>query len=290
MTDHLKGLLITTGGVLALTPDALLIKLADLPASAFLFWRGLLTGVVLLSVLALVWRARFRANVLAIGRPGLAIALCYAVSTACFVSANTVTVAANVLVIVSMAPILAAVFSTVLLREPTPRRTWIAAIVSLGGVALVAGEQLALEAGFGELLALGCAIFVSLGFVIIRGARAVNMLPATALGSLLLALLASFFFDVPSSATGWGAVVLCGAVVVPAAYFGLTIGPRYLAAPEVGLLLLLETVLGPLWVWLVIGETPSPLGIVGGAIIISTLIVNTTLGLRLNARKMAGAA
>lgn len=280
MTERMRGLLLTVGGVLALTPDAVLIKLSGLPATGIFFWRGMLVGLVLLGGFALVNRGRTLAGIRAIGQAGLASAACYGIGTACFVAANTMTVAANVLVIVATAPLFAAVFAHLLLGERTATRTWVASLVALSGVALVAGEQVGLDAGLGELLALVCAILVSLNFVIIRGARHVSMIPATALSSLLVGMAGLFFFELPPDTTGWLATLAAGLVFIPLAYVGLTAGPRYLPSAEVGLLMLLETVIGPVWVWLAIDERPTALGFAGGAIILTALAVNTWLGER----------
>lgn len=280
MDNHVKGLLITAGGVLAITPDALLIKMSGMSAPSLFFWRGMLVALMMSVPFMFIWRGEFIARCRAIGWPGIGVALCYAISTACFVAANTLTVAANVLVIVATAPLFSSVFSSLMLKEPTPPRTWLASIIALGGVALVGADEISREAGLGELLALGCAAFVSLSFVIIRKAKDVNMIPGTALGAFMMGLVGCFWFDVPTGDTEWFAVLVGGLVFIPLAYLGLTIGPRYISAPEVGLFLLLETVIGPIWVWLVISEVPSQMGFIGGAVILTALICNTILGLR----------
>ncbi len=287
MDDHVKGLLITAGGVLAITPDALLIKMSGMAAPSLFFWRGMLVALMMTLPFVFIWRGKFIANWRAIGWPGIGVALCYAISTACFVAANTMTVAANVLVIVATAPLFSSIFSTLLLREPTPPRTWIASIIALAGVALVGADEISRDAGLGELLALGCAAFVSLSFVIIRKAKAVSMIPGTALGALIMGTVGCFWFDVPAGETEWIAVLASGLFFIPLAYLGLTVGPRYISAPEVGLFLLLETVVGPIWVWLVLAETPNQWGLIGGALILSALLGNTILGLRNRSRRTA---
>ncbi|MDF1719668.1 MAG: DMT family transporter [Minwuia sp.] len=280
MDDHVKGLLITAGGVLAITPDALLIKMSGMSAPSLFFWRGMLVALMMSVPFIFIWRGEFIARCMAIGRPGIAVAFCYAISTACFVAANTMTVAANVLVIVATAPLFSSIFSSWMLKERTRPRTWLASLIALGGVALVGADEISREAGLGELLALGCSIFVSLSFVIIRKAKTVSMIPGTALGAFIMGLAGCFWFDVPAGETEWFAVLISGLFFIPLAYLGLTVGPRYISAPEVGLFLLLETVIGPIWVWLVIDETPSQIGLIGGAIILLALLSNTVLGLR----------
>ena len=280
MNDHVKGLLITAGGVLAITPDALLIKMSGMSAASLFFWRGMLVALMLTLPFILIWRGQFLAKWRAIGWPGIGVAFCYAVSTGCFVAANTQTVAANVLVIVATAPLFSSIFSTLLLREPTPPRTWIASFIALAGVAMVGADEISRDAGLGELLALGCAAFVSLSFVIIRRSRTVDMIPGTALGAFIMGLAGCFWFEFPAGETEWFAVLVSGLFFIPLAYLGLTVGPRYISAPEVGLFLLLETVVGPIWVWLVLAEAPNRWGLIGGALILGALLGNTLLGLR----------
>jgi drug/metabolite transporter (DMT)-like permease len=78
----------------------------------------------------------------------------------------------------------------------------------------------------------------------------------------------------------WVYLALLGLIVVPIPFSLLAIGPRYLPASEVSLLLLLEAVLGPLWVWLVLKEFPGWLALIGGAIVIVTLVAMNVYALR----------
>jgi drug/metabolite transporter (DMT)-like permease len=113
------------------------------------------------------------------------------------------------------------------------------------------------------------------------------MIPATGLGLLLAAALAApfaTFAAVSDLQLLW--IVLAGAVVVPGSLMLLTLGPRYLAAPEVAMLALLETVIGPFWVWMVLSEEPPNRSILGGTLIVVTLLVHGAL--RLRRRPIAG--
>jgi drug/metabolite transporter (DMT)-like permease len=287
MTERTKGLLLTGGGILFLSPDALIIKLSGLPAPAMIFWRGALVGFTLLVLLSLFWRAATPARFRAIGKAGLLVALFYAISNSAFTAANTLTIAANVLVIVATTPLFSAVFASLILKEHSPPRVWLACAAAFAGVALVAGEQVSLNAGLGELFALICVVGISITFVIIRSAKAVNMLPATALALLVTVPPGFLFYQEPATQIGWIAILAGGLFFIPIAYVGLTVGPRYLPPAEVGLLLLLETIFGTLWVWLVLNEAPTALGIAGGAIILAALVGNTAAGAWAERRRMA---
>jgi drug/metabolite transporter (DMT)-like permease len=152
---------------------------------------------------------------------------------------------------------------------------------------MVAGEQISLNAGLGELFALICVIGISLTFVVIRSSRDVNMMPATTLGLYITATPAAFFVQMPATEVAWFAVLAGGLVFIPLAYIGMTIGPRYLPPGEVGLILLLETVFGSLWVWLILDEAPTQLGFIGGLVILATLLGHTLVGLKRERRAAA---
>ena len=108
-----------------------------------------------------------------------------------------------------------------------------------------------------------------------RGRRQFNMIPAVVLGLLVAGTMGAFFAEFREmDAVQWGALVAGGAVLLPVAIALITIGPRYLPAPEAAMLGLLESVLGPFWVWLVIGEDPGMRSIAGGVVVISVLFVH----------------
>lgn len=280
MTDRMKGLLYTGGGVMFLSPDALIIKMSGLDGLSMIFWRGLCAGIALTLILAFAWRGQLLEKIRAMGMAGVLVVIFYAISNSSFTMANTLTVAANVLVIVATTPLFSAIFAAMFLKEPTSTRTWIASLIALGGVMLVAGEQITLDAGLGEVFALICVLGISITFVVIRSARDVNMLPATALALAITVPLGFFFYAEPVGAIPWAFVLIGNLVFIPIAYIGITVGPRYLPPAETGLLLLLETVFGTLWVWLVLSERPTDLGLIGGAIIMAALIGNTLIGMQ----------
>ena len=116
---------------------------------------------------------------------------------------------------------------------------------------------------------------------IVRHARAVNMIPAMAMSGVVGALVV-WPLAAPAAVTGTDLVLLAvmGLIVLPVSFGAVTLGPRYIPAPEVSLLFLLETVLGPLWVWLVLSEDPGPRALLGGAVVVGTLLVHSAVALR----------
>ena len=107
------------------------------------------------------------------------------------------------------------------------------------------------------------------------------MTPTVALGGLLAALFA-WPLAAPLALTLSDALfsALLGLVVLPVSLVLIAIGPRYLPASEINLVMLLEVVLGPYWVWLALGEEPGIRAFVGGAIVLATLTLHSVAGLR----------
>ena len=277
-----KGLIIVVLGVLVLTPDTLLIRLIAVDHWTLLVWRGLLQALGL-SVLVACFHGRdtlacFRA----VGLAGYSAAFLFALGTVLFVVALSYTSVANTLIIVASAPFFAALASRVFLGEEIALRTWLAIAVALGGIVLLAFESLGTGALWGDLAALGVAMAMGGNFTVVRHARAVNMIPAMALSGLIVSLVAAPL--APAAVVLDNAqltyMLVMGLIVVPVSFALITLGPRYLPAAEVSLLMLLETVPGPLWVWLAIGEAPGPMAVLGGSVVVATLAAHSALALR----------
>ncbi|MGF1609815.1 MAG: DMT family transporter [Kiloniellales bacterium] len=281
LSSHAKGLLITAAGVLIITPDGLLTRLIQADPWTLLFWRSLLSSVSLLLVLSILYRRQCWARIRAIGLPGLMVAALFGVGGVTFILAITSTTVANTLFIASTSPLFAALISWRLMGEAVPRRTWIAIVLALLGIAIIASQGLAGGSLFGNLAALTTAIALACSFSLIRYHKERDLIPAMALSTVIAALIALPFATpaaISAGDAGWLAVM--GLLMLPLAFALMFIGPRYIPAAEVSLILLLEAILGPFWVWLVVGEEPGARTLVGGAIVIVTLSANAALGLR----------
>ncbi len=281
LSDHAKGLAITALGILLISPDTLLIRLAAMDVWTLAVWRGVFQAIGITLILTVLYRRRTPEIFRAIGWTGVVLAALFAVNTITFLGAIQNTKVANALVMLATAPLFAAILSRLLLKEHVPRRIWLAIAVAVAGICLIVWEGL----GQGTLLGDGLAIFASLvlgaKFTIIRHRRAINMVPAMAISGLFFAAGALAFSSplaVQSTQMLW--VAIMGLAVIAPAITLTTLGPRYIPAAEVGLLTLGETVLGPLWVWLVIHETPTPLALLGGGIVVAALLTNALLAIR----------
>ena len=246
-----------------------------LDTSTQVFGRAAFAGAALLVYVAIVERGRVVHAFRSVGLAGVAVAVCVAIASAGFIAALNHTSVARVLFILAVSPVLAALLARVTLGEPITRRTALAMALALAGVAVMLGAP-----GEGNLAGDSLSFLVALAFalmiVITRWRQDVSMAPATFLSQAIL--VAAFLpFASPGEIGGddlvWLAALGIGQIGLGFAL--LTVGARLIPAAQVGLITLLEVVLGPLWVWLALDERPSTLTLVGGAIVIGAIVIQT---------------
>lgn len=280
MSDHLKGLLITITGIIVLSPDSLLVRLIEVDQWTLMFWRGVAVwiGIGLLSA------SFHRRNTLVafrrIGWPGCLMAVVFTASTIFFITALHFTSVANTLVLAGTAPIFAALLSKTFLGERVLPRTWVTIFVVIGAVALIVSDSYGGGSFWGDLSALACALMMGGTFVITRHSKGHDMTPAMSLSGLVLAI-GVLPWSAPFDMTGETAQLLfLLGIIISVAFALLTIGPRYIPAPEVSMLMPLETVFGTLLVWYAIGEEPGLYAIIGGLVVIGALAIHSALALK----------
>ena len=280
-SSHIKGLLITFTAVVILSPDALLVRLIHCDVWTLLFWRCLLTGSMQALFLAVIYRRQFLQSFRNIGRIGLISAGIVTTGSFFFVNALRHTAAANALIILAATPLFSSLLSWLFLRDKIARRTWIAITICFGGILLIFSGSLRSGLLFGDLLALGATLMWASNLVVLRKGKAVNMVPANLLGNLMVVPITLLAGAQPLSVspTDMTYLIILGGIVLPVSFTLITMGPRYLPAPEVSLILLTETILGPIWVWLAINEVPQTTTLIAGALIISTLALHTFMSL-----------
>jgi len=280
MSDHLKGLLITLAGIIVLSPDSLLVRIIDTDQWTLLFWRGIVSGLGI----ALLSAGFHRRNTLIafrrVGWPGILLASVFTASTIFFITALHYTSVANTLILAGTAPVFAALLSRIVLAEHVHVRTWITMIVVMGAVALIVSGSFGSGSVWGDVSALACAVMMAGTFVITRRSKGHDMTPAMALSgfftaSVVLPLASPFSIDSEV------AMLLLGlGILIAVAFALLTIGPRYIPAPEVSMMMPLETVFGTFLVWLALGEVPGIHAVIGGIIVILALAIHSASTLR----------
>ena len=279
MTDQARGLVITLLGILFVVPDSLFVRLIDAPALTIAFWRLLLAGgAISLGILVMQGTGPFRA-VLRMGRYGAVYMIGTGFSGVLFVMAISLTSVANAVFILASLPIFATIYSRIFLAEPISRRMLVTIAVVLVGIAIIAygSGETAHASLAGDLLALAVSALFAAGLTAARHARAGSMVPGVGMAYLIVACLIAPFahpLDMPVSQAPL--VLAHGGVIVLSSIF-LALGPRYITSAEVGLLVLLESVLAPVLVWVVIGEDPGAYALLGGALVIVALFISNMI-------------
>jgi len=279
LSNQTRGTLIMVIGVTALSIQGLLIRQVSADRWTLICWRGFFLFLSLSIGLIVCWRRRAFSRFRAIGWKGVIAAVILAVANILFVTAFTLTSIANTLVLVNSTPLLVALLSWLVLREKVPSRTWIAIPVGLGGIAVILHRSLTGGAWAGDLCALGAAAIFAVYLIILRHARQINMLPSLTLSGVftfLLVLPWAAPFSVSTSDLGW--IFIFGGITLPVGMGLITVAPRYIPATEVGLIMLLEAVLGTTWAWLIISENPGMESLLGGALVIGALAFNSLAG------------
>ena len=289
-TSHrMKGVLLCLLGITLLSPDSLLLRLIGADLWTLAFWRGGLSAVGLaVVVLLLDGRKAGQQQLLRLTQQGVVVAVSFAIANIAFIFSIQNTAVANTLVIMSLSPMFAALLSHFFFREPISTGTWLAAVAIFFGLTVVFYGSLTTGGVVGDLAALVTSICVAISLVLMREHRDISMVPALAWSSGL-ACLAALPFALPASLSGTSLILMLvlGLIVLPASLAMIGLAPRYLPAPEVSLILRLEALLAPLWVWLVLGEVPSRQTLIGGGIILATLICLSLYTIRMQRGRTA---
>lgn len=287
MSDQAKGLLITLIGVLFVVPDSLFVRLIGADAFVIAFWRGGISGALILG-----WVLLFRGPgpvraVLGTGWAGAVYFVATGAAGILFVLAVSLTSVANVVLIIASMPVFASLYSRIFLGEPISARmlaTMAAVAAGLAVIAYGSGQSASGPSAkahwSGDLVALAVTALFPAGLTAARKLRHVSMVPMVALAYLAASVGLWLVVDPLAIPAGkWPLVAMHGGFITVSA-IGLALGPRYIPSAEVGLLILLESVLAPLLAWAVIGENPGPYALAGGTIVVGALAVSNALALR----------
>jgi len=283
LSTHAKGLLITAAGVLIISPDGLLTRLIQTDHWTMIFWRALLVSFGMWLMVSLIHPNRVWQQYRTVRGPGLLMVGSYALGTVSFIFAITHTSVANTLIILSSTPLFAALIGRVLLQEKIQLRALLAISLVALGIAVIASGSAAASSGAlaGDLAAILGSFFLACGFSFVRRFPRISIFSAISCSGLLTALLVlPLASPLAITQADFGYLLLMGLYVVPLGTGLMYLGPRYIPAAEVGLLMLLESILGPIWVWLVFAENPGVHTLLGGLIILSTLALNTVWALK----------
>ena len=283
LTDQQKGSLLAFVAVMFITPDSLFIRLSNLDTWGLVFYRGIIPFFTVFFGMLIIYKLNFFKILFNSGFHGIIYIATFSITNITFVVSIQNTNVANTLVMIATAPMLSALLSAFFLKEPPDRKTLISIIITFSAIIYIFFDSLKVGNLYGDVLGFITAFGLALGAITIRSAKTKNLVPAAVVGKLFVASFALFFiesfvlidrdlFIVPLMC------ILC--VAIP--FVLVTIAPRFITAAEVNLFFLLETIIGPIWVWVIINEQPSIETLQGGAIIVITLAIHSFLKLRKN--------
>ena len=273
------GLSLALFGALLLTPDTLFMRISELDGFTMLAWRGGLSGIGYLLIWA--WfslRLELKIpNVLTLSFA--IVVICQIINATFFSLAIAVAPVTIVLISVATAPIFSAILSWFFLGESLSKFSIGTAILVLLGlyISVLGGDATLIELDtstlLGTLFGLGVAFTLAMNFTIIRKDKNVPFVLAIGIGALLagsLGLLCADNLYWPP-VKNMAAIAVTGIIILPVSFCTLSYAARFVPSSTVSLIMLLETVLGPLWIWWGIGEEPTNAMLLGGAIVVFSL-------------------
>lgn len=269
------GLCWSTGGIFVRS-----VTVTD--AWEVVFWRALFMAVFIGVFLTVRHRNQTMAQITAVGLPGILSGVLLALSFFLFILSVMRTTVANTLVLMSTSPFVAAVFGRLFLGEHVPRRTYLAMVAGLAGIALMFADALGTGALSGNLLACGVPVAFGANVILLRRmGTEVDRTPTVLLAGLIaISIALPMGWPLTASWHDVGVLAVMGVFQLGLGCLLLTLAVPHLSAAEIGLLSLLETVLGPVWVWLGMGERPSDPALLGGVIVITSLLANEIVGMQ----------
>ena len=267
--------------VIFITPDALFIRLSSIDTWGLVFYRGIIPFFSVFVGMLLIYKLNFFKILMESGYHGLIYIGTFSITNITFVVSIQNTNVANTLVMIATAPMLSAILSAFFIKETPDKKTWISIIITFLAIIFIFSDSLKLGNFYGDLLGFITATGLAVGAVTIRSAKSKNLVPAAVIGKLFVAIFAlifieSFILDKKDIIIVPLMCILC--VAIP--FVLVTIAPRFIPAAEVNLFFLLETIIGPIWVWLIIKEQPSIETLIGGTIIVITIAIHSFLKLK----------
>tara|TARA_B100001057_G_scaffold29535_1_gene26939 strand:+ start:1008 stop:1868 length:861 start_codon:yes stop_codon:yes gene_type:complete len=281
LSSQQKGSLLAFIAVMLITPDSILIRLSTIETWGMLFYRGAIPFVVVLIGLIFFYKNNLFKALINIGYPGIFYVISFSICNITFIISIQNTNVANTLVMIAMAPMLSAILGSIFLKEIPDRKTWVAIIITLIAVTYIFYDSIEMGNFYGDLFGIITAFGLACNAVIARFAKSRDLVPSAVIGKLCVAVFAFFFVDTFALVDNDLIFVPLMCVMCVAIPFVLvTIAPRFIPAEEVNLFFLLETIIGPFWVWLIINEQPSIETIQGGVVIILTIAIHSFLKLK----------
>ena len=241
-----------------------------------LFWRQFFFSIIVAFYLIYVYKKNFFKSFYVSGLPGFVAGLFLSVGFVAYVFAMYTTTVANTNFIITTETIFLAAMGYFFLREKIDLVTLIAIILGMSGVLLILGSSLSIQSSeqfIGNIVAFIMPISFAILIVIIRKFPTVDMVPAQFIAGVTAAAIGFFIAgNIAISLHDILLALLAGFFQIGFGFILITLGSQTTPAAVVGVLMLTESVFGPLWAWIFINEMPPLLVILGGAIIIISIL------------------
>jgi drug/metabolite transporter (DMT)-like permease len=275
-----RGALLVAGAAVCWSSGALIARLVATTPWTTSLWRSLFASVFLAVVLSVARRRSILAQWRDGGRPVAAVAVCMAIASTCFIFSIANTSVANTLLLMSTSPYVVGLLGWLVLGERVAPRTWLTMGVALAGAVVMVSSSYGRGGLLGDVLAIIMATSFAVATVLVRRHPRISMAPAAALATAFTFLMA-LPLATPLATTPRDLALLAffGIGQFGAGFLLFMAGARLIPAAQTSLIGMLETVLGPVWVWLVLHERPDAASLTGGALILAALVANTAVDL-----------
>lgn len=281
MSNNVKGLGITSLGVFIMSLESLFIRFTTIDSITFSFYLGIFMFVSMSATLLIKQREvikDIRKNSFSIL---VFCAILMASSNIFFISAIKSTSVANVVLIFGTSALFSSFFAYLLYKERISRNIIVASFFMFIGLFIIFSDSLGVGNLLGNIYALLCTSTFSFSFVLLAKYTKISRVVLTALTGLFLSLITIILTDsIIIDMNNFLIIAIMGLLITPISRVLIGNGTKYINASEVSLLMIIETIMAPIWVWLFLKEIPSSNTFIGGSIIIATLVINSLYTLR----------
>ena len=281
MTNNAKGLALTSLGVFIMSLESLFIKFTTISPFLFSFYIGIFMFISMISTFIFKEKAVLK-KALNTNLPMMIVcAILMGTSNIFFITAVKTTTVANVVIIFSTAALFSALFAYLFYKEKITKNIIIASFFMFVGLFIIFNDKLEIGSIEGNIYALFCTALFATSYVLLSRYKDMNRIILTAFSGLALSIIAFFFCDeLAIDFKTLTVVMIMGLLISPISRVLLGTGAKYIRASEVSLLMIIETIMAPIWVWIFLNEVPSSYTFIGGSIIIATLIINSIYTLK----------
>jgi drug/metabolite transporter (DMT)-like permease len=281
VSNNVKGLGITSLGVFIMSLESLFIRFTTIDSITFSFYLGIFMFVSMSATLLIKQREvikDIRKNSFSIL---VFCAILMASSNIFFISAIKSTSVANVVLIFGTSALFSSFFAYLLYKERISRNIIVASFFMFIGLFIIFSDSLGVGNLLGNIYALLCTSTFSFSFVLLAKYTKISRVVLTALTGLFLSLITIILTDsIIIDMNNFLIIAIMGLLITPISRVLIGNGTKYINASEVSLLMIIETIMAPIWVWLFLKEIPSSNTFIGGSIIIATLVINSLYTLR----------